>query len=534
MHASSLEIGHVSSISGSNLRGVLLQAQDAAQARILAASVQIGSLVKLATSSSVAFGLISGLSIPRPGYPLAHTDLKMVEIELLGEAVNGPQGELRFQRGVSIYPSLGSPILTADASDLAQLYSKANDSNVKIGSIRQEASLPAYIGVDEIFGKHFAMLGNSGTGKSCAITAILRAALSRHPEGHVIILDPHDEYAQAFGNAAEVITPDKLRLPYWLLNSEEIVQALCSQEEAAREVEVPILKEAIVAAKNDHPDNKNLYAKITVDTPVPYSLAAMLGKVKAAMGRLNRPEGAQPYMRIIARVESLQRDRRFAFMFAGSLGQDHMAQILRLILRIPVQGKPIAILPLSGIPSEIVDVVVSLLCRLIFDFALWCERGEAAPVLLVCEEAHRYAPRDPSMGFAPTRRAIARIAKEGRKYGVGLGLITQRPSEISEAILAQCNTLFAMRLSNEQDQAFVHAALPESALGLIKALPALRTQEAIVCGEGVNFPVIIRFAELEDRIRPRSELLRVSKGWHSEQNEGMVDRTVERWRNHGH
>ncbi len=533
MPAPSIEIGHVTSITGSQVRGVLLHPQDAPQAQALSASVQIGSLVKLATGSSVAFGLISGLSMPRPNYPLSATDLKMVEIELLGEAVGTATGRVRFQRGVSVYPSLGSPILIAEPEDLAELYSKNDETNVEIGTIRQEASLPAYIGIDEIFGKHFAMLGNSGTGKSCAITAVLRAALRRHPLGHVVILDPHDEYAQAFGNAAEVITPDKLKLPYWLLNSEEIVKALCSQEEAAREQEVPILKQAIVAAKNEHPDNKNLYAKITVDTPVPYSLAAMVSQVKAAMGRLNRPEGAQPYLRIISRVESLQRDRRFSFMFSRVMGEDYMAQILGRILRIPVQDKPIAIIPLSGIPSEIVEVVVSLVCRLIFDFALWSERSEAVPVLLVCEEAHRYAPRDPSLGFAPTRRAISRIAKEGRKYGVGIGLVTQRPSEISEAILAQCNTLFAMRLSNEQDQAFVHAALPESALGLIKALPALRTQEAIVTGEGVNFPVIIRFAELPDRVRPKSSLLRVSQGWHNDQAQDLVARTVERWRNHG-
>ncbi|MCB2227277.1 MAG: ATP-binding protein [Desulfarculaceae bacterium] len=533
MVASSLEIGHVTSISGSKVMGVLLQPQDSGDARAMAASVQIGSLVKLATTGSVAFGLISGLSIPRPAYPLSTNDLKMMEIELLGEAMAGPGGQVRFQRGVSLYPSLGAPILTAGPEDLAELYTKGNDSNVQIGAIRQESSLPAYIATDDIFGKHFALLGNSGTGKSCAITAILRAALNQHREGHVVILDPHDEYAKAFGNAAEVIGPDKLKLPYWLLNSEEIVKALCSQEEALKEVEAPILKEAIVAAKNEHPDNKNLYAKITVDTPVPYSLAAMVGKLKAAMGRLNRPEGSQPYLRIISRVESLQRDRRFAFMFSSVMGQDYMEQILGRILRIPVEGKPVAIIPLSGIPSEIVDVVVSLVCRLIFDFALWSERASAVPILLVCEEAHRYAPRDPSLGFAPTRRAISRIAKEGRKYGVGMGLITQRPSEISEAILSQCNTLFAMRLSNDKDQDFVMAALPESALGLIKALPALRTQEAIVTGEGVNFPVIIRFADLDQAIRPKSNLLRVSEGWRRDPAAGLVAQTVERWRNHG-
>src|SRR3546814_2131134 len=163
-----------------------------------------------------------------------------------------------------------------------------------------------------------------------------------------------------------------------------------------------------------------------------------------------------------------------------------MPDILARIIRVPVEGKPLTIFDLSGVPSEIVDDVVSLLCRTLFDFAIWSERDAAVPVLLICEEAHRYIPNESGHGFEPTRRIISRIAKEGRKYGLSLGLVSQRPSELSETILSQCSTLFALRMGNQKDQDFVRRALPESAEGMLGSLPALRNQQAAVVGEGVG------------------------------------------------
>ena len=146
---------------------------------------------------------------------------------------------------------------------------------------------------------------------------------------------------------------------------------------------------------------------------------------------LNKADGSAPYLSLIARIESLRNDRRYAFMFASLAVRDNMRQILAQLLRIPVDGKPITIIDISGVPSEIVDVVVSVLFRLVFELAVWSDRGAAPPVLLVCEEAHRYVPQEDAAGFAPTKRVISRIAKEGRKYGVTLCLVSQRPSELS-------------------------------------------------------------------------------------------------------
>jgi DNA helicase HerA-like ATPase len=268
-----------------------------------------------------------------------------------------------------------------------------------------------------------------------------------------------------------------------------------------------------------------------VDTPFPYQLSTLSQLIERAMGKLDKADESTPYLRLTARIDSLRRDKRFAFMFSGLKVSDTMADVVGKILRIPVEEKPVTIFDLSGVPSEIVDVVVSLMCRTIFDFAVWSPREDSIPVLLVCEEAHRYIPRDHS-GFEPTREAISRIAKEGRKYGVSLGLVTQRPSELSDTILSQCNTIFALRMSNERDQSFVRNVVPEAALGLMNALPALRSQEAVVVGEGVTLPMRIRFNNLPPEHRPASDTAVFSQSWKTEEQPewDLIYETIERWR----
>lgn len=527
-----VEIGRVISIAGSKVTGIMAIHNDAAESEHALRAAQMGAVVTMTTPKSLVFGIIGGLSTQNPSYPSSPDENRIIEIDLMGEAFKkDDSGQLFFQRGVSIYPGLGSPILTTTSQALGQIYAQPSAPHIKAGSLQQDRSQPSFLRVDQMIGQHFAILGNSGTGKSCAIAVLLHAILNEYPNGHIVLLDPHDEYKRAFQGRAELIAPENLQLPYWLLNFEEAVEAICSQEPGAKEIEAPILKDAILAAKQNHQEGQEKPLAFTVDTPIPYSLAKVREHIRAEMGRLNRPEKAQPYLRIISKLESLQKDSRFAFMFSGMLLKDSMGEILSRILRIPVEGKPITIFTLSGVPSEIVDVVVSLLCRLIFDFALWGVKDKSVPLLLVCEEAHRYAPRDKELGFAPTRRSIARIAKEGRKYGVSLGLVTQRPSEISEVILSQCNTLFIMRLSNERDQRFVTHVLPENAAGLLRALSALRAQEAIAVGEGVSLPMLICFDDIDPENRPHSDTHQVSMGWDGDQpGQEFVENTIERWR----
>ena len=491
------------------------------------ATAQIGALVKVPTLSSTAFGFIADLN-----FEYAGTDMQIAvaDIDLLGE-LTGRAADAKFIRGISIYPVLGAPIFNATADDIKVIYAKPNSWTLQIGSLHQDAETPAYLMSQEFLSKHSAIVGTTGSGKSCALTLILRTLLTAHPNGHVVMLDPHGEYATAFDDIAELITPDTMQLPYWLLSFEEIVEVLCSTDPTARSREAPILKEVIMAAKQDFLGPGANAASLTVDTPTPYRLTSVLQRISDAMGKLDRPDSSLPYLRLITTIENLRKDTRYAFMFEGLTVRDNMAEILSLFLRIPVSGKPITILDISAVPSEIVNVVVSVLARLIFDFALHSERAEAIPILLVCDEAHRYIPRDESQSFEPTRRSISRIAKEGRKYGVSLCLVTQRPSELSESILSQCSTIFSLRMNNERDQKFVRSMLPDDAAGLLNVLPTLRQREAIVVGEGVAHPMRIRFADLQPHHRPKGEAANFPEAWQNDvKGRDFIGKIVERWR----
>jgi DNA helicase HerA-like ATPase len=200
----------------------------------------------------------------------------------------------------------------------------------------------------------------------------------------------------------------------------------------------------------------------------------------------------------------------------------------------PSDGKPISIIDVSGVPSEVTSTVVAVLARLVFDYAIWGRDEKQRPILLVCEEAHRYVPNEKNADGSSVGSILSRIAKEGRKYGVSLGLITQRPSDLAEGVLSQCGTILSMRLNNDRDQAFVKAAMPEGARGFLDSIPALRNRECVICGEGVSIPIRVTFDDLEEDKRPASADPSFSELWRqSGGHEASVQRTVMRWRAQG-
>jgi DNA helicase HerA-like ATPase len=521
--STTMRLGRVVSASGAQAVIVL----DAADASVSSPSLQIGSLVRIPTAHSLVYALVNGLAIPMPK-ALGEAELRMVELELLGEClVNAQIGHGPFQRGVSMSPGLGDSVYAATSDDLVRVYARPGTSTVKIGAIHQDPSLPALISVDDLLGKHFAVLGTTGAGKSCAIALMLRAILSRHDSGHVLLLDLHNEYSPVFGERAEVLTPETLELPYWLLTFDELVEVVVGPRVPEREPDISILNECVLSAKRMWGDQKD--RTVTVDMPVPYRLGDLTKLIDEAVGRLERANDTSPYLRLKNRLARLQNDRRYGFMFPGLSVKDNMAAILSRLFRIPVQGKPVTIVDLSSVPSEILNVVVSVICRMTFDFALWSEGS--MPVLLICEEAHRYVPNDQSQGFEPTKKILSRIAKEGRKYGISLGVVSQRPSELSMSILSQCNTIFALRLSSQKDQDFVRGAMAESALGLLDFLPSLRNGEANAVGEGVSVPVRIAFDELLPEHQPNSRTVAFSAAWSGDStSSSFVADVVDRWR----
>ena len=531
-------VGRIVAVTGAN--AVVLIDGDGLPGR--KRTPEIGTLLRVDMPRAVSLCMVSALSSPMPSHASEEQELRIIEVEFFGELPRDENGQPQsFRRGVSCYPSLGDVLYRASTEELAKTYACETEAAIRVGHIAQDPAIPAMIKIDEMLGKHFAILGSTGTGKSCTVALILHRILEKSPQAHVLLLDVHREYAHAFGDKAEVIGPSNMNLPFWLLNFEEIVEILIGQQ-PNREADTEVLRELIPIAKsrymsNQRRDRSPLQRQreplepgaLGVDTPVPYRTSDLIGILDEHIGKLDLRGELAPYKRLKSRLEAITRDQRYAFMFGSLTVQDTMAQVLSRLFRIPVNGKPIAILELGGLPSEIINVVVSVLARLAFDFGVW--NAGQVPITFVCEEAHRYVPVDRTLGFEPTKRAISRIAKEGRKYGISLCIVSQRPAELDATILSQCNTIFAMRLTNERDQRILKAGISDASGSLLEFVPTMGTGEAITFGEGAALATRIKFDPLPPEAWPRSNTASVTKSWAREiPAEGFLNDIVARWR----
>ncbi|HAH10317.1 MAG TPA: hypothetical protein DCL48_09465, partial [Alphaproteobacteria bacterium] len=432
---------------------------------------------------------------------------RIIELEMVGEFITAGV-RMVFKRGVSVFPVLGDTVMQATHEDLVKIFDSGSKTSIAIGTLHQDREIRVPLFINDLLAKHFAILGTTGSGKSCAVALVLKRLVERFDNAHIVVFDLHNEYSTAFGVRSEVISPEKLTIPYWLLNFDELVEVLAPSG-MNRDFEIEILAQVIPQARKRYMAQFGSssgmrsgaglrkaqdISLIAQDTPLPFRMADVLLALNEMMGKLDRSQPTMPFIRLKTRIEALVADPRYAFMFGGYSVQDTMAETLSKMFRVPSNGRPLTILDLSSVPSEILNVVMSAMFRLAFDLAFW-SRGQI-PITLVCEEAHRYAPVK-GAGFEPTRRAMARIAKEGRKYGVSLCIVTQRPSELDPTVLSQCNTILALRLTNQLDQDYVKSATSESGVALLDFLPVLGKAEAIVMGEGVPLPLRIRFDELE-------------------------------------
>ncbi|KTT75372.1 ATPase [Sphingomonas endophytica] len=495
----------------------------------LAMAGQVGGQVKVRVGSTWLIATIRSLRLV-PG----SASSIVAAVDFLGE---GEEERLTgrlfgFRRGVTRYPAPGADVFALRAGDVTEIYAASGRAAIEIGHVHPTQDVRAALYVDAMLGKHFALLGSTGTGKSTAAALILHRICALAPQGHIVMIDPHGEYGAAFGEAGALFDVSNLQMPYWLMNFEEHCEVFVTATGASRQVDADILAKCLLAAKAKSRAGQEI-AKLTVDAPIPYMLSDLTQLIQLEMGKMDRAGDTAPYLRLKNKIDEVRADPRYGFMFSGMLAGDAMAGFVQRIFRLPGEGKPISIIDVSGVPNEITAVVVAVLSRMVFDFAIW-SRGEAQrPILLVCEEAHRYVPAD-AQARGSVARILGRIAKEGRKYGVALGLVTQRPSDLAEGVLSQCGTIIAMRLNNDRDQAFVRAAMPEGARGFLDALPALRNREAIVCGEGVSIPIRVAFDTLDEGQRPASDDPVFSELWrHGGGEEQMIARTLQRWRAQG-
>jgi DNA helicase HerA-like ATPase len=526
-------IGEVIEISGGGARiqvaGAALRALGQDPDPSVALSGQVGSQVKLEVGKRWLLANVRNLKTGEG------SDVVLAEIDFLGEGDEHEQsGKLvNFKRGITCYPIPGNRVFPVTGDDLKQMFAADERAHIEIGTVYPTKDVRGALYVDAMLGKHFALLGSTGTGKSTSAALIMHRICDMAPEGHIVMIDPHGEYSAAFKGYGELFNVDNLAMPYWLMNFEEHCEVILTSQGADRQQDADILAKCLLLARSKNRAAEGL-TKLTVDSPIPYTLTDLSTAIQNEMGMLNKATDTAPYMRLKTKIDELKADPRYSFMFSGMLVADSMTAFISKIFRLPAKGKPISIVDVSGVPSDITSVVVAVLSRLVFDYAIWSRNELQRPVLLICEEAHRYVPADKTSSGQAVRKILERIAKEGRKYGVSLGLITQRPSDLAEGVLSQCGTIIAMRLNNERDQHFVKAAMPEGARGFLDVIPALRNRECIVCGEGVSIPIRVAFDDLEQARRPASSDPMFSELWkQSGEEEAMVARVVKRWRAQG-
>ena len=525
--------GRVISVRGSLARVGLLAA---VQMGLKEVRATVGRFVSIRCANSTIIAMITEVSCEN--LPTSDIYIASASVDLLGEILGGPERP-KFQRGVTNYPTIGDTVELITNQELRTVYAPTGSDQINVGTLQQDPSVIAYVDIEEMLSKHFAVLGSTGVGKSSGVSLLLNEILVARPNLRIFMLDVHNEYGRSFGDRSLVLNPRNLKLPFWLFNFEEIVDVLFGGRPGVPE-ELDILAEVIPIAKGIYSQYQNSdrvglkrtepKAVYAIDTPVPYRLVDLISLIDERMGKLENRSSRITYHKLISRIETVRNDPRYTFMFDNAnVGGDTMAEVISHLFRLPANGRPMTIMQLAGFPAEVVDSVVSVLCRMAFDFGLWSDG--VSPLLFVCEEAHRYASADRKTGFGPTRKAISRIAKEGRKYGVYLGLVTQRPAELDATIISQCNTLFAMRLANERDQTLLRSAVSDAAANLLSFVPSLGSREVLAFGEGVALPTRLRFKEVPAHQLPRSEAtLSTAPSVAAGHDMHFVSAVLERWR----
>jgi DNA helicase HerA-like ATPase len=539
--SSDIEIGHVVEVNGERALVELHVDTTVALAEDYLPG-QPGSHVKIAVRDRSVIGIVSSISMNDPHLSSAARDTtcpsagrKIADCILIGSM--GANGG--FIRGVAVYPTVGQSVKMLRPDELKSIFSEYNEYDFSFGHPSQAEDQRAYINVDRFFGQHIAVVGSTGCGKSCTVVSILQEAIRKYPDTHIVVLDLHGEYSTAFPDNVTRIEADKVELPYWLLSFEEFQDLTVDQNEFSAKNQMTVLRDALVRAREGTVGSDRLRKgeRVTADSPIFFDLDDLLSTVRNwniqmvpnTSGEMIPGPLYGEFDKFLIRLDSKVSDPRFRFMFSPThyTTNDSFVQLLRDFLSIDT-GTNMACIDLSGVPSDAVGVVVAVVSRLVFEFNLWNPERERFPILLVLEEAHNYVPNRNDFRLQAAKTAIERITKEGRKYGVGTIIVSQRPKELSETVLSQCNSFIAMRLTNPDDQAYVRKLVPDALSGIMDMLPSLRTGEALILGDCVALPTRVMI-DLPDP-KPMSSDIEFAKWWKSGIKDMDVDRIVRRWR----
>jgi len=539
---------------------------------------QVGSFIRIPQGFNDLFGIISEANESQ----ISDTDenfkeKRLIKVELVGESVNG-----MFERGIGQYPSINDEAHFVTESDLHKIYGQESLGQIHIGSLSSSESIKVSLDLNQLINRHSAILGSTGSGKSTSVSSLLRSLATNEndeiirPSSRVILFDLHGEYASALNDISSVYSIDpikgenKLYIPYWCIDPEKLIDFLCGTNESLKNRFIDLLLEQ----KKEFVEKnvlKLLPERITPQTPIPFSLKKIWYDLshedtvtwkekekitpnyseKGDIDNLIPPKfippdtkkeslsvkgGSNVWRKQLTLFKSRLIDTQYDFFLnPGDWAVNKDLKIKKdldsLLNNWLGQKEPITLLDLSGMPSSRLDLVLGSALDFLFEASIWGRNQSSGmkenPLLLVLEEAHKYLSND-NNGLA--KEMVQRIAKEGRKFGVGTMLVSQRPSEIDETILSQCGTLIALRMTNSTDRSKVKSVMADSLTGIVDSLPILRTGEAVITGEAIKLPVRCKFKTPKDGRFPDSRDPDVNSKWAQEFKNHDFSSLIQGWR----
>lgn len=451
-----------------------------------------------------------------------------------------------FDRGIGQYPTTGAEVHAICSVEIAKMFERFQAKGFSVGTVATHPSLKVCLDPSNLFGRHFAILGQTGSGKSWTVAALVQRTIEVMPHAHIIILDLHGEYSFIKEGKREYafdemkvrhVDATDLEIPYWLMTYAELSDLFIDRTEYSAHNAAAAFRDGLSKLRLEEGSRIGLQ-RSTVDTPIYFDIMELRKYIEDKNGKVPNAKGdglkdgplTGAFDNFLMRLDSRLNDIRYDFLLKPKIRKDSdsLSGLLRDFVGLGIKKAPITIIDLSSVPFDVRPTVAAQIGRLAFEFNYWNPIYREFPILLMCEEAHAYIPRESDSQFAGSRKSMERIAKEGRKYGVGLSIVSQRPHEISETVLAQCGTFICLRITNPDDQAYVRSLVPESEGDLVNVLSGLGRGEALVLGEAVPLPTRLQF--YKPNPTPNSDGIDFYNKWKSGPEDIDVDEIVKRWR----
>jgi DNA helicase HerA-like ATPase len=516
---------------------------------------QIGSYVKIVQGYSNILAMLTrmsevekleGIDLTTPKTATDYTPLAQRTIWLTPIGTINEKNE--FERGVSVYPTTGAEVHAVGQDDLKKMFIKYESKGYDVGTLPSNPSVSVCLDPTSLFGRHFAILGQTGAGKSWTVANLVQRAISVMPKAHIIILDLHGEYCwknekdvtcSAFENCNfRHVDARDLEMPYWLMTYAELCDLLIDQTDYSAHNQVAAFREILIQLKDIEGKRPELdLERVTLDTPIYFDLSKLRtsiedrnGQILGSSGKMINGPLTGKFDNFLMRLDSRLNDVRYDFLLKPQKRDtsESLVDLLRDFIGLGEPKSSVTIIDLSSVPFDVRPPVAAQIGRLAFEFNYWNPQYREFPILLICEESHIYIPRSDEAQYKGSRKSMERIAKEGRKYGVGIGVVSQRPHEVSETVLAQCGTFLCLRITNPNDQNYIRGLAPEAERNLIDILSGLGRGECLALGEAVPIPTRLKFYKPVPP--PNSDDIDFYEKWKDGLEDVDVAEIVKRWR----